>query len=200
MTMPRAVTATWSVRRVARMASVRQAVIGLDEIIAGLDKLSTLREPISRAMGVAMGQTVRDEAIVRAPELLPENMGFDNQRRGQLKEAIYLAFDGRRSILASGHMVYQVSWNAKKAPHGHLLEFGHFMPYAYEKSDGKFFTPLHGTHKVDGRKRGFGRPNPYTGFFVHSMPFLGPAFDAKLPRLNAIAMAAGAARFSNLMR
>jgi hypothetical protein len=182
------------------MADIRSAVTGIDEILKGLDSLMEIREPVARAMGVAMGTVVRDEAIERAPVLLPENIGFDNQRAGQLKEALYLAYDGRRSILNEGHFVYGVSWNRKKAPHGHLLEFGHFMPYEWEKSGGKFFTPLLGSKRVDGRKRGFGRPNPHTGFFVHSMPFLGPAFDAKLPRLNAIAAAAGAARFSEIMK
>lgn len=181
------------------MANVRSAITGLDEILKGLDGLLELREPVARAMGVAMGTAVRDEAVIRAPVLEPGNEGFDNQRAGQLKEAIYLAFDGRRSILNEGHFVYGVSWNRKKAPHGHLLEFGHFMPYEYERSDGKFYTPLQGTKRIDGRKRGFGRPNPHAGFFVQSSPFLGPAFDSKLSRLNAIAAAAGAACFSEVM-
>lgn len=186
------------------MGNVRTAVTGIDEILAGLDKFSTLREPISRAMGVAMGKTVRDEAIKRAPELQPGQEGYDNQRRGQLKEAIYLAFDGRRSILNEGHFIYTVSWNARKAPHGHLVEFGHWMAYKWDRGeDGRFYTPIQGTQKVGGRTRGVGIPldGKYTGgFYVDTHPFLGPAFDAKLPRLNAIAMAAGSACFSDVMR
>lgn len=183
------------------MADVRQAVVGLDEVLAGLDKLVTLREPIGRAMGNAMGSAVRDEAIMRAPLLAPENIGVDNQRAGQLKEAIYNAFDGRRSILNEGYYVYSVSWNARKAPHGHLVEFGHFLPYEYEQTaDGRFYTPLEAYGKINGHKRGIGRPNPHEGFFVHAMPFLGPAFDSKLPRLGAIAGAAGAATFAEITK
>lgn len=177
-----------------------QAVFGIDEILKGFDLLLEQREPIARAMGVAMGQTVRDEAIALAPELKPGDEGWDNQRRGQLKEAIYLAFDGRRSILQAGHYVYGVSWNAKKAPHGHLIEFGHWMEYESVKEDGKWVTPLVGTHRVDGRKRGVGVPRVGGGFYVNVHPFLAPAFDSKLPKLSAIAAAAGAACFSEVMK
>lgn len=178
----------------------RDAVTGIDDIIKGLGQFLEIREPLARAMGVAMGQVVRDEAIVRAPELKPGDEGYDNQRRGQLKEAIYLAFDGRRSVLNAGHYVYQVSWNAKKAPHGHLVEFGHWMAYKFARGEeGKFYTPLQGTHRVGGRKRGLGYPIDGGGFYVDTHPFLGPAFDAKLPKLNDIAAAAGAAVFSETM-
>lgn len=188
------------------MTRVQQAVFGLDEILSGLDGLLTIREPVSRAMGVAMGQSVRDEAIVRAPVLQAGNEGYDNQRANQLKEAIYLAYDGRRSILNAGHLVYGVSWNAKKAPHGHLQEFGHFMPYEAHVNlkSHKWYTPLVGTRRVDGRKRNTGVPLKHiaqpSGFFVEAHPFLGPAFDAKLPKLHEIAAAAGAVAFSELMR
>ena len=183
------------------MADVRQAVVGLEDILKGLDNLAAVAEPVARAMGVAMGQTVRDEAIERAPVLTEGNRGVDNQRPEQLKQAIYLAFDGRRSILNAGHYVYGVSWNARKAPHGHLIEFGHWMPYMYEKTpDGRYYTPLNGTHKVDGRTRGKGTPNPRGPFWVDAHPFLGPAFDAKLSSLSAIAAAAGAATFSQTIK
>lgn len=198
MTTLAASTPTWCAKRVARMAN-RDAVTGIDSILKGLDGLLEIREPIARAMGVAMGKEVRDEAVQRAPELKPGDEGYDNQRRGQLKEAIYLAFDGRRSVLNLGHYVYQVSWNAKKAPHGHLVEFGHWMSYAYARGeDGKFYTPLQGTHKVDGRKRGKGFP--INGFYVDTHPFLGPAFDSKLPRLHDIAAVAAEATFKEVMR
>ena len=175
-----------------------QAVFGIDDILKGMDLLMEQREPIARAMGVAMGQTVRDEAIRLAPELKPGDEGFDNQRRGQLKEAIYLAFDGRRSILNAGHYVYGVSWNARKAPHGHLIEFGHWTAYEAAREDGKWFTPIVGSHKVGGRKRGVGIPRKGGGFYVNVHPFLAPAFDGKLAKLNAIAAAAGEAIFSQL--
>lgn len=183
------------------MASVRTAVSGIDQILAGLDGLLEMRIPVARAMGVAMGQSVRDEAIVRAPVLKPGNEGYDNQRAGQLKDAMYLAFDGRRSILSGGiHMVYTVSWNARKAPHGHLLEFGHWSPYEAHTLDGKWFTPVTGKHRVGGRARNTGIPRKGGGIEVSAEPFLGPAFDMKLPRLMAIAGEAGAQAFAESMK
>jgi len=149
--------------------------------------------------GVAMGQEVRDEAKVLAPVLKPGNEGTDNQRAGQLRDAMYLAFDGRRSILNEGHYVYTVSWNARKAPHGHLAEFGHWMPYlAMQGDSGKWFTPLTGSSRQSGRARGVGIPRPDGGFYVSAQPFLGPAFDMKLPKLNSVAAAAGAAKFAEI--
>ena len=174
-----------------------QAVVGIDDILKGFDLLKEQREPIARAMGWAMATTVRDEAIKRAPELKPGDEGWDSQRAGQLKEAMYAAFDGRRSVLNAGHYVYGVSWNARKAPHGHLVEFGHFMEYqSYEDAEhGLWFTPIVGSRKVGGRKRGVGYVRPNGGFYVNTHPFLAPAFDSKLHKLNTIAAAAGAAVF-----
>lgn len=181
------------------MANVRRAAVsGIDDILKGLDSLVDIANPVMRAMGAAMGNDVRDEAIERAPVLQPGNEGFDNQRRNQLKEAIYNAYDGRRSILGQ-HVVYGVSWNRRKAPHGHLLEFGHRMPYEPAFVNGKWFTPIIGSHRVDGHKRNKGRELP-GGFFVEARPFLGPAFDAKLHQLTAVAAAAGALAFSKAMR
>jgi hypothetical protein len=92
-----------------------------------------------------------------------------------------------------------VSWNAKKAPHGHLVEFGHWMAYKWARGEeGKFYTPLQGIHKVNGRTRGKGYP--INGFYVDTHPFLGPAFDAKLPKLNDIAAAAAATLFPEVMK
>ena len=45
-------------------------------------------------------------------------------RPGQLRDAIYHVYADQLS--SDGHAVYRVSWNAKKAPHGHLIEYGHW--------------------------------------------------------------------------
>lgn len=41
---------------------------------------------------------------------------------GKLKSAVYHAYSKSKSH--PGHSVFHVSWNYKKAPHGHLIEFG----------------------------------------------------------------------------
>jgi len=83
--------------------------------LAGLVKLADpkLRESLSRSMAVAGGKVLRDEAKLQAPV-----------ESGRLRSAIYLAYKAQRSNEAK--IVYSVSWNAKVAPHGHLVEFGHW--------------------------------------------------------------------------
>lgn len=167
----------------------RRATVDMSGAIKGLDKLFEGKEAIARAMGVAMGQEVRDEAKVRAPVLKPENVGLDNQQPYILRDAIYVAYDKRRRVLAPDAYRYTVSWNSKKAPHGHLAEFGHMMPYQYARTaDGRYFTPV---PLVPNDRAG--------GFFVSAQPFLGPAFDAKVATLNRVAAAAGAEKLKEIL-
>jgi hypothetical protein len=167
------------------MAS-RRSTVDMSGVLKGLDKLIAAKEPIARAMGVAMGQEVRDEAKIRAPVLKPENVGLDNQRPYVLRDAIYVAYDKRGRVLNPSSFKYTVSWNSKKAPHGHLAEFGHWLTYEYALTDdGRYFTP---------------KPlRPNDGFYVAAQPFLGPAFDAKVSGLNTIAAEAGAAKLKEVM-
>ena len=167
----------------------RRTRVDMSEVIKGFDKLLAVREPVARAMGVAMGQDVRDEAKVRAPVLKPGNEGTDDQQPGTLRDAIYLAFDKRGRVLNGASYKYVVSWNSKRAPHGHLVEFGHWLTYEYARTaDGRFYTPIPTS------------PNPSPGgFFVAAQPFLGPAFDAKIGTLARTAAAAGAIKLKELM-
>lgn len=172
------------------MARQRSTRVDMTEALAGLDKMAGAKESLARTMGAAMGVAVRDEAITRAPVLQPGNEGADNQPEGLLRDSIYVAYDERRSQLTQESYRYTVSWNASRAPHGHLLEFGHWMPYLYNKTDdGLFYTPMPPV------------PNPAIGadgFWVAAHPFLGPAFDTKTPVLMQIAVQAGRTRFTEL--
>lgn len=167
----------------------RKSTVDLSSVLAGLDLLAAGKESISRAMGYAMGVEVRDEAQLRAPLGTPEGGSITP---GLLRSAIYVAYDDQRRLLNPYSYRYTVSWNSKKAPHGHLQEFGHWMPYEYVRTeDGEYWTlkPL--------------RPNPgggADGFWVEQRAFLGPAFDAKLPRLASIAFSAGADKLKEVMR
>lgn len=175
----------------------KQTRVDMDEVFAGLKALGAAREPVARAMGVAMGQVVRDEAIMRAPVLKPGNVGTDGQTPGVLRDAMYVAYDKRRNVLNPGTYRYTVSWNAAKAPHGHLEEFGHWMPYEYARTfSGLYYTPL---ETVPKRGKAKGIPLMGQGFWVEAHPFLGPAFDAKLSSLLGVAQAAGAAKLTEVM-
>ena len=166
----------------------KRTTVDLREVFAGLDKLSGMKESIARTMGAAMGEVVRDEAKERAPVLDPTNAGTDNQVPGLLKRSIYLAYDDRRRMLNNNAYRYTVSWNSRLAPHGHLLEFGHWMPFmAIRTAEGLWTTDVN-------------RPLPGNGFFVQAVPFLGPAFDAKLSTLHSVAVSAGTRRFTELTK
>jgi hypothetical protein len=171
--------------------------IDIQSLEAGFSKLGAAKEPIARAMALGMGVEVRDEAIVRAPVLKPGNEGTDNQQPGTLRDAIYVAYDKRRRLLNESAYRYTVSWNSKKAPHGHLIEFGHWMPYEYNlTADGRYYTPLTVTPK---RGKAKGIPLDGNGIWVSQQAFLGPAFDFKLPTLMDVAQRSGEAKFLEVM-
>lgn len=93
---------------------------GLD---AGLAQLQTEAESV-RPAAQAGAQILYNEVLLRVPvgkrarktksgrEILP----------GALKASIYQVFSADNS--PKGTATYHVSWNARKAPHGHLVEFG----------------------------------------------------------------------------
>lgn len=102
-------------------SSVQSALSRLD---------GSLAVSLARSMAVAGGQVLRDEAKLLAPEFDGSTalLGGANVDRppvpGQLRDAIYLAHSDTRS--RNGVQTYSVTWNARKAPFGHLLEFGHW--------------------------------------------------------------------------
>lgn len=143
------------------------ASVDLSSVLAGLGRLSGVSESLARSMAVAAGQAVRDEAKARAP--------VDT---GKLKGALYLAYSDRRSREST--VVYSVTWNSKKAPHGHLLEFGHWQTHAmYKGRDG---APL-------------AHPK-----WVPARPFLRPAYEAVAPRMAQIMVDRGRERLPELLR
>lgn len=84
---------------------------------------------------------------------------------GNLRRAIYQVYSQDHS--GQGHATYHISWNARKAPHGHLVEWGHVQKYvAYVGGDGRWYTAKKG-----------GRPVPLPGGprQVPARPFVRPA-------------------------
>ncbi|MBV2184457.1 MAG: hypothetical protein KUL88_07955, partial [Rhizobium sp.] len=81
-------------------------------------------------------------------------------------------------------------WNAKKAPHGHLLEYGHVQRYAvFIGKDGKWHTAIRpeklGTPKPrrnasQAEKDAYYLPRKGGPRFVAARPFVRPA-AAKFP-------------------
>lgn len=142
------------------------AKVDNESVFAGLDRLTgKLRTDLARSMAVAGGTIIRDEAKARAPVGTEEKGSI---YPGALRDAIYLAY--RDGASTEARQMYAVSWNAKKAPHGHLLEFGHWQIY-----------------KIARVKGGYGG-----GWFTTSERLAAPKWTPAYPFLRPANEAAGA--------
>lgn len=90
---------------------------------------------------------------------------------GNLESSIYQVYSKDNS--GQGFATYQASWNAKKAPHGHLVEFGHLQLYevTFDPATQRFIT-----HK----DRPLAQPKQ-----VAAKPFVRPAFAKAQEALDA---------------
>lgn len=156
------------------MAKGLQATFDTSGWSAGLDRLlGPARVSLARSMAVAGGEVLRDEAKTRV-----------NTHNGVLAGAIYLAFRERYST--EQEVQYAVTWNKSKAPHGHLVEFGHWQIYAVvRKPDGSYVTD---------KRRKLATPK-----WVPAYPFLRPAYEAASARAQAAMIQRGRQRLPELL-
>lgn len=156
------------------MANGIQAKFDTSGWAAGLDRLlGPARVSLARSMAVAGGEVLRDEAKTRI-----------NPHNGVLANAIYLAFRDKHST--EREVQYAVTWNKSKAPHGHLIEFGHWQIYAVvRKPDGTFVTD---------KRRKLSTPK-----WVPAYPFLRPAYEAASQRARAAMVERGRERLPQLL-
>lgn len=91
----------------------------LGEIESLFDDLGDVAEEFARPAAQAAAQVFYDAA--------KDNVARIKQVSGSLADAIYQAYS--RDNSSPGHATYHVSWNAKKAPHGGLVEYGHWQRY-----------------------------------------------------------------------
>lgn len=141
--------------------------------LAGLAKLSNpkLRESLARSMAVAGGKVLRDEAKQQAPV-----------ESGRLRSSIYLAYKEGKSTEA--RVVYSVTWNGRTAPHGHLVEFGHWQTHSAVK--------LPTGEWVSGER--LAQPR-----WTAAKPFLRPAFDVAAGRAQDAMLQRGRERLPELL-
>lgn len=95
-----------------------------------------------QADATAIAESVRPAAQAGAQVLYEEvqrNVGRIKPHTGNLARSVYQVHSDRSG---NGVEVYHVSWNAKKAPHGHLVEFGHLQRYevTHDPKTGRFIT------------------------------------------------------------
>lgn len=111
------------------------------------------------------------------------NVAAIGSKSGNLSKSIYQAYSADNS--GPGKATYHISWNASKAPHGHLVEFGHIQRYkVYVGKDGKWYTAvrpnMQGKPKPSRRasqavKDAYYVPLP-SPKQVAARPFIRPAF------------------------
>lgn len=124
-----------------------------------LDGLGDEAEAAARPAAQAAAQVLYDE--------VKRNVGRIKRKTGNLERSIYQVFSAAKSSEAKA--TYHISWNARKAPHGHLVEFGHLQRYEIS------FDP--NTKRFTTNKD---RPLPAPKL-VAAQPFLRPAM-AKFPQ------------------
>ena len=82
------------------------------DIAPGLDELAkNVQEKVLMTGVAAMAKVIYDEVLQNVPV-----------KSGTLKASIYRVYSPERST--GQRKTYRVSWNKKKAPHGHLVENG----------------------------------------------------------------------------
>ena len=86
-------------------------------------------------------------------ERVKANVAALGRKTGNLDSAIYQAFSANNS--GEGKATYHVSWNATKAPHGHLVEWGYIKRWQSIMINGKWVTlknrPLAAPVQVPGK-------------------------------------------------
>lgn len=166
-----------------------KVAIDLRPALAGLDALAgPIKTSMARRMGVAGGSLFRDEAKRRVPvgENGPYNINSrGSQSPGQLRDAIYLAFDKENST--DTLVRYNVSWNNTKAWYGKLVEFGYHVRYRvrFSLTNMVFYTD---------------KTSPLsTPLWVPGKAFLGSTYTAKLPTVGNVMVATGKAELPKLI-
>lgn len=121
------------------MTTIRVNLASLNDY---LQELGDRADSASRPAAQAAAQVLYDE--------VKKNVGALGQKSGNLNRSIYQVYSQDNS--GPGFATYQVSWNHRKAPHGHLLEFGHIQRYAsYIGKDGNWRTAVRAS--MQGKKR-----------------------------------------------
>jgi hypothetical protein len=112
------------------MGSTFSITVDLSSVDAAMDFTVEQAAAAARPAAQAGAQVLYDE--------VKRNVARIKRHTGNLASSIYQAYSPDRS--PPGVAVYHVSWNAKKAPHGHLVEFGHLQRYVVERTRRGFIT------------------------------------------------------------
>ena len=108
------------------------ATVNLADFDAMIDGMASEVAAALRPAAQAGAQVLYDAVLTNVRSL--------HKVTGNLERSIYQAFSADNSgpLLAT----YHISWNARKAPHGHLVEYGHLQRYeiTYDPKTKRFTT------------------------------------------------------------
>jgi hypothetical protein len=110
-----------------------------DAVFTGLQ--GPIKESLARRMLVEGGVLLRDVAKANAPvsdgPYNPSSRG--SHHAGTYQDSLYLAKDTDNTTATN--IFYKVTWNAKKAWWGKLIEFGYWRKYEVHRDNaGNFYT------------------------------------------------------------
>lgn len=157
---------------------------GLNSLI---DELAGNAQEAIRPAAQAAAQVLYEEVKANAERI--------KKKTGNLASSIYQVYSKDNSD--AHHATYQVSWNARKAPHAGLVEYGHLQRYrVYKGKDGQFRTmvrPGQAGKTKPGRRASQAQKDAYyvalpTPIQVAAQPFIRPAvnkFDQALEAAKA---------------
>jgi HK97 gp10 family phage protein len=99
---------------------------------SAVDNLADKVQATARPAAQAGAQVLYDAVKLNVRRL--------GRETGNLERAIYQVYSVNNS--SKGVAQYQISYNARKAPHGHLVEFGYYRKYTVvlSKRTGKWIT------------------------------------------------------------
>ena len=120
------------------MSMLRVDLSGLSVL---LEEMGDDAELAARPAAQAAAQVLYEQVIANAQRV---------RKSGKLASAVYQVYSEDNS--GPGRATYHISWNHRKAPHGHLVEFGHIQRYkSYVGSDGQWYTAIR--PNMQGKRR-----------------------------------------------
>lgn len=115
------------------------------------------------ALGDAVEESVRPAAQAGAQVLydaVKMNVAGLGKKSGKLDASIYQKFSPEKS--SDTRAEYHISWNHRKAPHGHLVEYGYLQRYRYRPDGmGPMVRPGMDGRKKPGRRASQAEKNAY---------------------------------------
>ena len=150
----------------SRMSAYRREKYRVKHSVTITADISALDELLDR-LGENVYEAIRPAAQAASQVLYEEvkrNVAAIGSVTGSLESSIYQVYSLSHSVVHQ-RAVYHISWNSVKAPHGHLIEFGHVQRYrVVVAKDGKWIT-LKNKPLVNGPRH------------VRAMPFIRPALS-----------------------